>query len=235
MRTTLARRGTVGAGLLASAFLLVQSLSAVQPPPAPGAPVHARAARRLIIRNAMVIYGNGKPAFGPVDIVVQDGLIARVGTVSPKDPPPDAVIDATGKYVMPGIVNTHMHLQDERGGVPQPFQYEMNLYLAAGATTVRDMGSDFVKAKQWRAASASHQIAAPRILIYTQDWRSKGDSRDAVREGLAAVRGFPGATGDLAFDARREVTKPLFYLTVEKGAVRELTPQELAAPGPGGS
>ena len=60
-------------------------------------------------------------------------------------------------------------------------------------------------------------------------------TRDAVRDQLAALKGFPGATGELAFDARREVTKPLFYITVEKGALRELTPQELAATGTGGT
>ena len=137
-------------------------------------PVHARPVGRLLIRNAMVIYGNAKPAFGPVDILVQDGLIARVGSARPTDPAPDAVIDATGKYVTPGIVNTHMHLQDERGGVPQPFQYEMNLYLAAGATTVRDVGSDFEKAKKWRAESAAHTLIAPRILLYERIWAAKG-------------------------------------------------------------
>ncbi|MFL5272387.1 MAG: penicillin-binding protein activator, partial [Anaeromyxobacteraceae bacterium] len=60
-------------------------------------------------------------------------------------------------------------------------------------------------------------------------------SREDVRGGLASMKGFKGATGDLAFDERREVAKPLFYITVEKGALRELTPQELAAPGAGGS
>jgi hypothetical protein len=47
------------------------------------------------------------------------------------------------------------------------------------------------------------------------------------------VKAYPGATGDLAFDARREVEKPLFFLTVDKGAVRELSPAELAASGSG--
>jgi ABC-type branched-subunit amino acid transport system substrate-binding protein len=60
-------------------------------------------------------------------------------------------------------------------------------------------------------------------------------SREDVRSGLSSLKGFKGATGDLAFDARREVAKALFYLTVVKGALRELTPQELAAPGAGGS
>jgi ABC-type branched-subunit amino acid transport system substrate-binding protein len=58
--------------------------------------------------------------------------------------------------------------------------------------------------------------------------------RDAVRDALSAVKSYPGATGDLSFDGRREVQKPLFYLTVDKGAVRELTPAELAASGAGG-
>jgi ABC-type branched-subunit amino acid transport system substrate-binding protein len=56
-------------------------------------------------------------------------------------------------------------------------------------------------------------------------------SREAVRQALAQTKGFAGATGDLAFDERREVQKPLFFLTVEKGAVRELSRAELAAAG----
>jgi hypothetical protein len=58
-------------------------------------------------------------------------------------------------------------------------------------------------------------------------------NRDAVRAGLQALRGFPGATGDLSFDDRREVVKPLFFLTVDQDGIRELRPEELAAPGAG--
>ncbi len=52
-------------------------------------------------------------------------------------------------------------------------------------------------------------------------------TREAVRDALAATRDFPGATGNLSFDDRREVTKRLFFLTVEKGAIREMTPEEI--------
>ena len=75
------------------------------------------------------------------------------------------MIDATGKYVMPGIVNTHMHWHEERVG-PIPIQYERNLYLASGVTTAREVGGTFEKAKQWREESAAHTIVAPRILLY---------------------------------------------------------------------
>src|SRR5438552_2883836 len=74
------------------------------------APVHASEVKRLLITHAMVIPGPAIPASGPTDILVEGGVIARMGD-STRDqwPAADATIDATGKYVMPGIVNTHMH------------------------------------------------------------------------------------------------------------------------------
>ena len=71
------------------------------------APVHAQAVKRLLITNAMVIYGNGKPPYGPMDILLQDGLIAQVSP-SGRRIEADAVIDATGKYVMPGLSLIHI-------------------------------------------------------------------------------------------------------------------------------
>src|SRR5204862_949405 len=137
-----------------------------QPAAAAKAAVHAKQARRLHSKGAMVIPGPAVPAFGPVDILVEDGLIAKIGTSTGAHwPDADMVIDATNKYVMPGIVNTHMHWHEERVG-PIPIQYERNLYLAAGVTTAREVGGDFEKTKQWRAESAAHRIVAPRIVHY---------------------------------------------------------------------
>ena len=164
---------------LAAAALLTFGLTAAQQPPATStvaaAAMHAKAARRLVITNAMVIYGNAKPAYGPVDIVVQDGLISYIGSAPAARTASDSVIDGTGKYVMPGIVNAHMHWHEERQpGVPQPIQYERNLYLAAGVTTAREVGGDFDKSKRWQAESNAHTIIAPRILVYP--FVSKGRS-----------------------------------------------------------
>ena len=86
----------------------------------------------------MVIPGTGVPASGPMDLLLEGGLIARMGNAAAeKWPAADAEIDATGKYVMPGIVNTHMHWHEERVG-PLPIQYERNLYLSSGVTTARE-------------------------------------------------------------------------------------------------
>jgi len=129
---------------------------------------------RLVIRNAMVVDGNGTPASGPKDIVIENNRIADVVGADPvalksgrsKRASGDVEIDAAGKYVLPGLIDAHAHLQDERGGIAQPFDYELKLWLSCGITTVRDVGSDTKKALELRRKSEAGEIAAPRIFIY---------------------------------------------------------------------
>src|SRR4051794_38850286 len=83
-----------------------------------------------------------------------------------KRQPADAEVDAAGKYVLPGLINAHAHTQEERGGVPQPLDYELKIWLSCGITTVRDVGSDTRKTLALRARSAAAEIAAPRFLVY---------------------------------------------------------------------
>ena len=68
------KRILVVAALIGGAAVMPPS---AQTPAAGPAPRHATAVTRLLIANAMVIYGNAQPAFGPVDVLVEDGLIAR--------------------------------------------------------------------------------------------------------------------------------------------------------------
>ena len=112
--------------------------------------VNGQRYERLVIRNAIVADGNGTPARGPFDIVLENNRIAALVPLDPvavkngsaNRPAGDAEIDATGKYVLPGLINAHAHVQDSRGGIPQPLDYELSLWLACGITTVRDVGSN---------------------------------------------------------------------------------------------
>ena len=181
-------RHVVRAAALAAALCTAAVVAPGAQSPAPP-PTHAKAATRLLIRRAMVIAGTGIPAYGPVDLLAENGRIARIGNAAAEQwPAADAVIDATGKYVMPGIVNTHMHWHEERVG-PIPIQYERHLYLASGVTTAREVGGNFEKAKQWRAESAAHTIVAPRMLIYPMlgDLVGPGESAPVTPEEWRAM------------------------------------------------
>ena len=132
---------------------------------------------RFAIRNATVVDGNGTPASGPADILIEGNRIARVVFLDPvaiksgtaNRPKADAEIDATGKYVLPGLINAHAHLQDERGRIPQPYDYTLKLWLASGITSVREVGADTTaKVITMRERGARGEIASPRLFVYAR-------------------------------------------------------------------
>jgi N-acyl-D-amino-acid deacylase len=92
----------------------------------------------LLIRNGRVMDGTGNPWF-PADIGIRDGRIVVVG------PLPNAtatrVIDAAGKYVVPGFIDIHSHADDgssPRGGFrdPDPARRAAPNLVSQGITTV---------------------------------------------------------------------------------------------------
>lgn len=130
--------------------------------------------KRVVIRNAIVVDGSGKPAAGPYDIAIEGDVIKQIQGIDPvaaaegrgrRPEKGDVEIDANGKYVLPGLINLHGHTHDERGGKPMPVDYCLKLWLASGITTVRDVGAGR-KTLAWRDDSAAGKIAAPRIFAY---------------------------------------------------------------------
>jgi imidazolonepropionase-like amidohydrolase len=175
------------------AALAVASMIAAQP--ARTNAVSGKRSPRLVIRGAIVVDGSGTPAAGPKDIVIENNVITDVVPLdavalargAARRPQGDIEIDATGKYVLPGLIDAHAHIQDERGGIPQPLEYELKIWLACGITTIRDVGSDTQKALELRRASAAGEVAAPRVFIYPMitrgpAFRSVEDVRARVRE-----------------------------------------------------
>jgi ABC-type branched-subunit amino acid transport system substrate-binding protein len=78
-------------------------------------------------------------------------------------------------------------------------------------------------------ASAYDAAGIARRILET----ARPQTRPAFRDALSTVKGFPGATGDITIGPRRTAEKTLFFLTVDRNGLRELTPQELATPGAG--
>jgi cytosine/adenosine deaminase-related metal-dependent hydrolase len=138
--------------------------------------VHGVRPDRLVIRNALVLEGNGTPTTGPWDIVVDGNTITQMVPLDPvavrehrqRRPEGAVEIDATGKFVLPGLINLHAHIQDSRGGQPLPLAYQMKLWLASGITTIRDVssGSDPERFLALKAQSARGELEGPRMFIY---------------------------------------------------------------------
>ncbi len=126
-----------------------------------------------------MVDGVGTPAKGPMDIFVRGGRIEKIVPSGPQRSAMasmDAVIDATGKYVLPGFINMHAHLHPVRAGIEMPLQYQYNLWLGSGITTMRDVGSEARLVLEQRDLSASGAIAAPRIFAYL--WFPSGNTAD---------------------------------------------------------
>ena len=119
-----------------------------------------------MIVGGIVVDGSGTPASGPKDIVIENNTITEIVPGEGRRAAGDIVIDASGKYVLPGLINAHAHIQDERGGIPQPVDYELKIWLACGITTVRDVGSDTRKTLELRGRSEKGEVASPRVFAY---------------------------------------------------------------------
>jgi hypothetical protein len=182
----------------------------------PATPSRGERPNRLLIRNAMVIDGAGNPARGPLDILVENGVIRTMRAARPIDefgtgrtgaatnqPQPDRVIDATGMYVMPGIIDLHGHIQFSRNGKPMPKDYVYKLWLAHGITTIREPGSgEGIDTTVAHAKlSAENKLTAPTIIPYAT---AQAESPDEVRVVVRNLKA-RGARGLKVFVNRPDV------------------------------
>jgi imidazolonepropionase-like amidohydrolase len=107
-------------------------------------------AESTVLRNVTVIDGTGAAAKPNSAIVMTDGKIAYVGPMAGLKAPAGAKeIDLAGKFVMPGIIDSHVHLgmmhdvtQDEKFETPENVQADLKQYAAYGVTTVQVLGTD---------------------------------------------------------------------------------------------
>lgn len=109
------------------------------------------AAGRALPERAVAIAGNSIRAVGP------DRVLARRFTAQ-------RTINATGKFVMPGLWDMHVHF----GGGPALIEENkalLPLYVAYGVTTVRDAAADLsTSVLEWRDEVASGRLLGPTIF-----------------------------------------------------------------------
>jgi imidazolonepropionase-like amidohydrolase len=128
-----------------------------------------------LISNGTLINGNGGNPIENAAVLIKNHLIVSAG-LEKSIKIPDAevnIIDANGGYILPGFIDTHVHLMTEGFGREETLYTPLSLYfynavermqktLNAGVTSVRDAGLADVGLK---IAVEKDIIVGPRIQI----------------------------------------------------------------------
>jgi len=176
--------------------------------------------KRLILRGGIVINGEGAPARGPMDIIIENDRIVRIVNVGNPGVPiknqyrpvaqeGDIEIDVEGQYILPGFIDMHGHIGGSADNIPA--EYVFKLWLAHGITTVREPGSfngvDWVMDHVKR--SNDNTIVAPRIIPYVGFGMGRNAPITTPEQAKKWVRKIAkqGAKGIKFFGARPEIMK----------------------------
>ena len=134
----------------------------------------------ILVHAGRLLDRPGQQPRGAATVVVRNGRIEAIrdGFAAPEGYPGATVVDLRERYVLPGLIDCHVHLESDRAGQEglvesltssdAYFAYQAlanaRKTLAAGFTTVRNLGDDRGVTLALRDAIASGAVAGPRII-----------------------------------------------------------------------
>jgi dihydropyrimidinase len=126
----------------------------------------------LLITNGRIVTASDDYV---ADVYCEDGTIAAIGSsLPPEHFQADRTIDASGKYVLPGGIDVHTHLNMPFGGTTSADDFESGTIAAAfgGTTTIVDF------AIQYRGQTMRHAL---------DDWRKRADGKAVIDYGFHMI------------------------------------------------
>lgn len=165
-------------------------------------------ARVTVLVGGNLLDGTGAPVRSGVDIVITDDRITAISASGSIAVAPGATrIDMRGRYILPGLIDSHVHYQAWMGG----------LFLNQGVTSVFDLGNE-LKIFDVRDAIRAGRLAGPRLYV----------------AGLGIQGVLPSETPDTRSTGRRSISRSVeeavatANATLDRGAdvikVREWIP-----------
>jgi imidazolonepropionase-like amidohydrolase len=119
----------------------------------------------LVIEHVTVIDVSGGPTRTDQTVVISGGTITAVtSSGSTKVPKGAQVVDARGKFLIPGLWDMHTHIAGISAKPAWAKQVLLPLLVANGITGIRDMGGDLEALKAWRREISSGALMGPRIV-----------------------------------------------------------------------
>ncbi|HEY0661987.1 MAG TPA: amidohydrolase family protein [Lysobacter sp.] len=218
-----ARSGHATATKLLPLTLVIASLSAPVPAAEP-------TPQWILVQAGSLLDRPGQAARGNSTLLVRDGRIEAVrdghlGADAFAGVPADTtVVDLRDRFVLPGLIDSHVHLTSDKAGVEgqleeiskgvadQAFEAAVNARktLAAGFTTVRNLGDGDGVTLALRDAIAAGKVPGPRIVDAGMSISATSGHMDPTlgyREELHAALDTHGNLCDGADDCRRAVRR----------------------------
>ncbi len=136
----------------------------------------AQQSQTVVLRGATLIDGLGGAPIPQAVVVIEGEQIRSVGGATTNYPSGATVIDLSGKFIIPGLMNSHSHYEEWMGEV----------FLNHGVTSVVGVGGRFGDKK---AASHSSAARTPRLYDTAGDPRlspslTQAQVRDAIQQWL---------------------------------------------------
>ncbi len=152
------------------------------------------APERVLVRAGTMFDGRSDELQRDVDIVIENG---RIVEVAPRDPNRTAptVVDASGQFVMPGLIDAHMH-----GGISAGEQHG-RIWLSYGVTSIRCPACDPYELTEAKEATAAGRRSGPR-------WFGTGGTIDGSR---IYYPGAPALSATAQVDLEFERAEALSY------------------------
>lgn len=146
------------------------------------APVQAPPADVAAFRNFTLIDGTGRPPVSPAAMIVDRGRIGWVGPASALAPPAGVQpVDLGGAFVMPGLIDLHVHLgntvdltQDKANYSPESVARDLRTYASYGVVAVQSMGTDQDPIFAVRSAQRAGRPTVARVYTAGQGLMLKG-------------------------------------------------------------
>ena len=115
----------------------------------------AEARRPVLFRNVRLYDADAKRFIERQTVLTLDGKIASVGTEADLLPAGTREIDGTGKTLVPGLWDSHMHVSDDFNALSE---------LALGVTSFRNPGGTIELAQSQRTRRAEGTLLAPEVF-----------------------------------------------------------------------
>ncbi len=150
----------------------------------------------LVVRGGRVVDPDG---IREADVAVHEGRIVAIGR-PPAMPDADRVVDASGKYVLPGLIDSHVHFNTPfRGTVTREDFYDGSVAAAFGGTTtyidfaVQPKGSDLHSVVEARRREADPNTVVDyslHMLMTDPSPEALGQLDAVIRSGMPSVKVF---------------------------------------------